>query len=214
MKTINESGYARIANIMRGIVPSVQTFGIITAFNPNNKEQPLAVNNKLNNKLEQHIKAGNFGYIKGKSDYGKFERPFFIPNIKRSEILKLGNLFEQESVIFGEKSKEHDGMDIYLLYSDRDDRIGEIDSQAKIYQGTDRDQFFSEFKGRKFSIPFFDDEKDFEFEKGSGVTTNPNIDETLIEKINKIVSDYLMEEKTNSWKQRGRVKRIVNDLNK
>jgi hypothetical protein len=214
MKNINESGFARITNIIRGIVPKIQTFGIVTAFNPNNEQLPSDINNKLNAELEHYIKAGNFGYVKGKSDYGKFERPFFIPNIKRSEILKFGYLFKQESVIFGEKSNDHDGMDIYLLYSDRPDRMGKLDSQAKIFLNTERNAFYSEFSGRKFFIPFFDAEKEFEFEKGSGVVKDPSkLDETLIDKINSIVSEYLCENKTNSWKQRGRLKTEIEMLN-
>jgi len=119
------------SNIFKGFVPSVQTFGIITA---------------LNDELEKILKAGNFGYIKGKSDYGKFERPFFIPNINKTEILRLGFDFKQESVIYGEKldGDNYDGMNIYLLFSDKNERIGKIDSEAKIFLNTDRNQFFTE----------------------------------------------------------------------
>lgn len=39
-KFFKESGYSRIAQIMLGLVPTVKTFGIITAENPMGNELP------------------------------------------------------------------------------------------------------------------------------------------------------------------------------
>ena len=53
-EVFNESGYSRVANIMRGLVPSVKTFSILTAENPNGIEQDKDNNRIKNQELEKN----------------------------------------------------------------------------------------------------------------------------------------------------------------
>lgn len=89
-EVFNESGYSRVANIMRGLVPSVKTFSILTAENPNGIEQDKDTNRIKNQELEKRLRSMNLGFIKVKGQYGSEENSFFIPNITKDEALSLG----------------------------------------------------------------------------------------------------------------------------
>ena len=78
-EVVNESGYSRVATIMRGLVPSVKTFSILTAENPNGIKQDKDINRIKNNELEKRLRSMNLGFIKVKGQYGSEENSFFIP---------------------------------------------------------------------------------------------------------------------------------------
>jgi len=178
---LNESGYPRIKNIMRGVVPSVQTFGFITAENPYGKKTDTRFNKKANDRLRYDLKKHGLGYQMVKGKYGTEENTFFIPNISKNELLELGRKYEQESVIFGEKEGDYDGMKFQMIFTD--DRYGQVDSEryVSLNMSDDTEDYYSEVKGRKFYIPFFDDEHEFTaFKPESGLVDKKSVHESVI----------------------------------
>lgn len=216
---LNESGYSRIANIMRGLVPTVKTVGLITAENPGGIDDDVKSNKEANKKLEKELGIRGYGYTKVKGKYGYFENSFFVPNIQKENLLKLGREFGQESVIYGEKVKDglYDGFVFQFIYCDY--RYGKVDGERYIFVNRDNeDDYYTEVKGRKFQIPFFDDNyEDVKFEKGSGVYKLKNIDnisEALIKEI-EMSNDRNFEAKRtgkSKWISRGYMKELVNKL--
>ena len=80
-------------------------FGVIS---PYRKENSDAVNKENYQKLADEIRKLGYGYIPLRGGYtgdeGFFaERSFFIPNIKRKEIVDLGIEYDQHSVIHKDK---------------------------------------------------------------------------------------------------------------
>lgn len=189
MKVLLEKGYSRIAQIISGIIPSVKTIGIVTWENPMNTPLSATENNKRNKKLADTLKRGAYSYRHIKGKYGVYENPFMVHNISKLDIIELGNLGKQESVIYGH-FESTGGMTFDLI----DCNSGSIISTRKIWKGLDRGEvdYYSEFKGRKFIIPFFDEDSiNKHFERG------------------KIVSDYNVY---NEGKYPPSVRSMVNEV--
>lgn len=154
----DEAGAPRTLQIMRGMVPKVRTIGFITAENPHGQPEKTDVNNKMNRQLESIIKDGLWGYQKIKGKYGSLENTFLVRNISREDLLRYGNRFDQESVLFGQYFEEEGryGMRFQLL-STENGSLGDIMGQRDLFIGREgANDFYSEVKGRKFQIPFFD----------------------------------------------------------
>jgi len=186
---VNEAGYARTVNIMRGLVPTVNTLAFLTAENPNGIKADAATNKLANQKLEKKLRSMNLGFKKISGHYGGPEKSFFIPNITKEEALDLGKEFNQESIIFGEKSKatknnkSYDGMTFSLIYTDN--RYGQVISKRDVFINmNDAEDYYTEVKGRKFQIPFFDDDyASAQFEPSSGAISKQGINESLLTKL-------------------------------
>ncbi len=184
---INEAGYARVVNIMRGLVPTVKTLAFLTAENPNGQAADTATNKQANDELEKRLRAMNLGFKKIKGHYGGPENSFFIPNINKKEALELGKQYNQESIIFGEKLKDakdgktYDGMTFSLIYTD--DRYGQVLAQRDVFINMNNaDDYYTKVKGRKFQIPFFDDEHtSTQFAPSSGVIKEQGLPDTTIQ---------------------------------
>ena len=109
---LSESGYVKSANRLRGLIPVVKQFGIVTAANPMGKKQDDNWNKQANNGkmhptkelwgLERTLKDWHLAYKEMQGFCGNLENPYFIPNISKKEIMKLGKSYDQKSVIFGE----------------------------------------------------------------------------------------------------------------
>jgi hypothetical protein len=154
----DEAGAPRTLQIMRGMVPKVRTLGFITAENPHGQSEKPDVNNKMNRQLESILKDGLWGYQKIKGKYGSVENTFLVRNISRDDLLRYGNRFNQESVLFGQYFEDEGryGMKFQLLSSENNS-IGDVMGERNVYISREgADDFYSEVKGRKFQIPFFD----------------------------------------------------------
>lgn len=158
-----ESGLARIRRMLWGDVPSVDSVGIITAYNPNSsppipggtEQENRAANDNLNRSLEADLRSANYGPIKVQGRFGGDEVSFMVPNISRDELVALGQRHKQVAVIWGQKQQDQGGPFFKFEYieggktlSVKDYHVGNPDVQS-------RDDFFTQAQGRKFIIPFF-----------------------------------------------------------
>ena len=158
---INEmSGFPRVKNIMMGSVDRINSVGIITAENPMGQETDKKINLESQAKLKDDIRKLGYGFIQMKGTYGNTENPFFIPNISKEDLIKLGQKYNQESIIYGEK--ESDESKVYFKWNYIESNNGKIISSVYKNISNDRDiqsreDFYSAVKGRRFYFPFFDD---------------------------------------------------------
>jgi hypothetical protein len=214
---IAESGFARVAHIMRGFVPKIQSIGFITAENPNGKQATPEFNKSANEKLEKKLRLMNLGFNKIKGQYGNKENSFFVPNITKNEILDLGKEFDQETIIYGERISEekdgkvYDGMNFQMIYSS-----GSVIAERKVFiNDQDRPDLYSVVKGRKFFIPFFDDAyEDAEFTSKSGIVKNIGVKESVINEINSYVNHILEDNVTvkSRWINRGHILNLLKEI--
>ena len=197
-KIKDEGGYASVLKIMRGLVPTINTLAFLTAGNPNGKSADSAKNVQANEELEKRLRSMNLGFKKIKGHYGGPENSFFIPNINKDEALDLGKQYNQETIIFGEKStdskdgKSYDGMAFSLIYTDH--RYGQTYEQRDVFVNMDSaDDYYTKVKGRKFQIPFFDDDyAAAQFTPSNGAISKQGLSELLIVKL-ELQSQIILE---------------------
>ena len=147
------AGYPRLMSILKGKVPSVHTFGIISVDNPQGIAASPEENNKKQAEFKEILNRSGYGYIQHKGKYGEFEKAFFIMNIRITDLLKWKSKYDQDSVIFGEINKEDNNVTFKLI---GDDGIRSVREDV-LTSASDTDEYYSEYKGRRFLIPFFDD---------------------------------------------------------
>ena len=219
---ITESGFNRIRNILLGKVASVNTVGFMTAENPMAQKLSSADNRKLNKELMSWLRDRGYGPIRIRGQFGNKERSLIIPNITRQDITEAGKYFNQESVIWGEKTADSQFVFEYIegdvTVQKRDVALFDDDVQA-------REDFYSQERqssARKFYIPFFDDQ--YEMEEGQQSEYDlPSLTERqiennkeLIKEINDRISLSLDDSRTQKsrWQHRQVARLRLRDLKK
>tara|TARA_R110000824_G_scaffold76698_8_gene194290 strand:+ start:2756 stop:3454 length:699 start_codon:yes stop_codon:yes gene_type:complete len=219
---ITESGFNRIRNILLGKVASVSTVGFMTAENPMAQKLSSADNRKLNKELMSWLRDRGYGPIRIRGQFGNKERSLIIPNITRQDITEAGKYFNQESVIWGEKTTDSQFVFEYIegdvTVQKRDVALFDDDVQA-------REDFYSQERqssARKFYIPFFDDQ--YEMEEGQQSEYDlPSLTERqiennkeLIKEINDRISLSLDDSRTQKsrWQHRQVARLRLRDLKK
>lgn len=150
---LDEGGYTKLLRSLAGMEPSIDTVGIITAENPMAQKFSPEQNNKRNKDLADELRALGYGFYQVKGKYGNAEKPFVIPNVSKDDIMKLGKIFEQDAVIFVEKTPEGSVAEMIETHGDH----ASVKSRVILPIATDAEDFYTQYKGRKFVIPFFDD---------------------------------------------------------
>lgn len=156
MNHINES-YANLANTLRGLRSTVETVGIMSAENPHGEAATPEYNRQATARLRRQLTQGMYGFRPVKGEYRGFEKSVVISNISKRDLLELGKEYKQHSVVFGERVQEGDyvGMDFYLLGTDSDNFAEELGRSRVFVNRKNPVDYYTEYKGRKFVIPFF-----------------------------------------------------------
>jgi hypothetical protein len=223
---INEvSQFRDIMRILSGDRQNVQSVGMMTPENPDAQQLSKEENDQLLERFEGKLREMNLGFRRIRGKFGNQERSFIIPNISREEIVELGKEFGQEAVIWGSME---DGKMIYqyiegdVTKQKRDVVLSgpEIDAQSDFYSqepGGPKLHSITKPKSgqggkpmartaRKFVIPFFDEDYEFEEEMSEGIM--PELDEAkhedLIQEISKRISRTLTEGRTKKSRYQNR----------
>ena len=163
-KFLNESGFNRIKNILQGKVASVDTVGFMTGWNPQAQQLARKENRDLNKELMAWMRDRGYGPIRIRGKFGNKERSMIIPNITREDMVESGQYFDQESVIWGTKTEEDKFVFEYIEGNETKQRRDVVLFDDEVQA---REDFYSQERqsaGRKFYIPFFDDQ--YEMEEG------------------------------------------------
>ena len=158
-KVLNEGGFSRIRQIMLGQVPSVDTVGILTAENPDGRLASPQTNASLMRDLKNSLRLMKVGYTDIAGSFGSPEKSVLIMNISRDDVAMLGKKFDQEAVIWGQKQRKEEGDPFYRFeYIEGDRTVQTRDVSLSDQSVQSLGDFYSEKGGRKFVIPFFDDD--------------------------------------------------------
>tara|TARA_R110000796_G_scaffold220375_2_gene336482 strand:+ start:4012 stop:4764 length:753 start_codon:yes stop_codon:yes gene_type:complete len=217
MNLLSESGYARVRQMMMGLVPSIGTLGILTAQNPGGQAGSAEENLQANANLMADLVARNYGVIPIEGSYGGAEDSFLVPNITRDDIAALGIKYGQEAVIWGRKTTEEVGEPYFTFeYLEGDKTIQTRDVSLGGSEVQGKEDFYSSKKGRKFYIPFFDDAYEGAKPADGGRSISLQGDELpddsrieeIVHKINSHVKLSLEENRTSKsrWHHRGLIK--------
>lgn len=222
---LNESGFSRIRQIMLGRVPSIDSIGILTAENPEGKRLSPEENSALMKKMKIQLRDMQVGYTDLAGSFGGSEKSILIMNISRDDLTQLGLGLDQEVIIWGQKERDENNDPFYSFeYIE-----GTTTIQTRAVSMSDasvqsREDFYSEKSGRKFWIPFFEDEYEgaepsmggrrISFEKSE----IPPLRETkkLVQSINKRNIFLLEKNRTNKsrWHHRNIMREEIKILNK
>jgi hypothetical protein len=210
-----ESGYPRVANAIRGIVPSINTVGIFTGQNPQSQKATNTFNKEINKNVEKTLRDGNFGIIKLDGNYGVEEESFLVPNIAKDELIRLGNKLDQTSVIFGEKT--NNGMHFQEIWTtdgvndeDIKHKVGDINKEQNVFINDNNFvEYYSEIKGRRFRIPFYDDDYNGAYWKNGEIIKPEKITKEWKELIDKVSKNSINENRTNRYKIRHELFQIL-----
>lgn len=147
------SGYPRLMQIMTGQVPTIHTFGILSVDNPMSTQLSPQENNKRRKTFKDKLKQELFGYVQHYGMYDNYEKAFFVPNVRKETVVRWGDTFQQESVIFGTVDHKNQKVTFEFLKDGVTTDVREV--VLRVEGGVDN--YYSVYKGRKFRIPFFDD---------------------------------------------------------
>lgn len=157
---MQEAGFPRALQIMRGGVDSIDKLVIITAANPMAQETEASVNNRKMEELYSDIKSLNYGFIKLKGLYGVPEPSVLVNGMTKGEGMALAKKYKQLSYIFGYRKQLDDNNSVMmfeLIYPwnsslNMTSRMTISNSDVQNFE-----DFYSKVKGRKFQIPFYDE---------------------------------------------------------
>lgn len=209
-----EHGFSRIAQIMSGLVPKIRTFAIITWENPMGKQLSPEENNKRNKDLKDLLIRGVYPFSQIKGVFDNIENPFFIHNITKEAAKQLGNSKEgnQRSIIWGEVIDKFDVIFHYIDFGTNEEDTRHI--WKKLEQN--KENYYSEYKGRKFQIPFFDDNyknTKFKIIKGQGVYSENELKPEIIKEVEKRFNDGVLADSSytgkHRWNCRGSIKNLL-----
>ena len=162
-KFLNESGFNRIMNILAGNVPAIDSVAFLTAANPYGEPHPREENIQRNKDLARWLRSRGLGFIRIRGRFGGPEKSFIVNNMMKDEAIAAGLEFEQEAVIWGEKMFDVEGsptgFKFYYIEGDTVKQVRDIVLSGEDIQ--DREDFYSQERqsaGRKFVVPFFDEE--------------------------------------------------------
>ena len=168
---VYEAKFSHIRQMMMGVIPSISAAGILTAENPGGEAADRKSNKENMKALERDLRGMNYGFHKIKGKFGSEEDSMLVPNMTREDVVALGIKYGQEAVLWGEKmTDDNDDPFFRFSYIEGDDTVQNRDVSLSGQEVQSRDDYFSQVKGRKFFIPFFDDTyESAKFERGDGV---------------------------------------------
>ena len=174
-----EAKFSHIRQLMVGVIPSIDSVGILTAENPGATPASPDANRENMAALKRDLRGMNYGFHQIQGKFGSDEDSVLVPNMTRADAVALGIKYGQEAVIWGEKLAD-DNSDPFFRFSymEGDDTVQNRDVSLSGQEVQRRDDYFSQTKGRKFFIPFFDDAYEgAKFERGDGVRVTFRDDE-------------------------------------
>lgn len=234
---MHESGYATTARTMRGLRKNIKTIAILSAENPFGEDNDPNDNRNRTSKLKRFLHMGGYGYTPVKGSYGAKENSFIINNISKGEAMFIGEKFEQDSIIYGEVM-DADTDNVHMVFSliitnPKKPNKGETDREVKVFiDRNDATDFYSEIKGRKFILPFYDvieylvdpNSKSYEITKSyddtewSGGVARPSKittrelskdDQELEEELNRLQENVLTTIGSTSYNYRGKIRNLL-----
>ena len=132
-KHLAAGGYARLAQTLRGNVPTIDSVGILTAANPSGRQSDARENIRCNAELLHDLATYAVRQTRGK--FGRLENPCVVSNLPRVKLVELGVKYAQDTVIFARrKGGERLGMGFELICTDaKRGTVGNVEATRSMF---------------------------------------------------------------------------------
>jgi len=146
--------FQTIADILNG-TSSVSSIGMLTWDNPQNLQLSKTENVERAKELESKIKEFGLTFIPIQGKFNNVEDSYLILNPSVGEIISLIQEGDQHSGIYGDVSRAYKPVFKMILNN------GSVDDIKYVWElRPDADDYYSVYKGVKFTIPFYESEFD------------------------------------------------------
>ena len=210
--------FSKVMRTLRGLEENIHTVALISAENPCGKDVTKQDNNKRTEAMAEFLRKSNFSYRRIAGKYGNHENSFIINNITRKDTIVIGQMFQQHSVIYGVKTDN--GMTFELIVTnlcEDGEAIGDVLGVRKVYThvSKDVDDDYSEVKGRRFIIPFYDSGRYEASDWSNGKIEDIKMMEQDERRLNSYLKSSLNEGKTQKyrWEMRGLISNLLRKYN-
>jgi len=135
---------------------NIFTFCIATSDNPMGHKLSDKENAERRKQLEAELKRHRLGYYPVNGKYGNLEHSYLIGNINLAlcKYFFGKERFNQESFIFGVIDAKTKTTTFEYWQQNGDGNFVKQDQETKVLRQDKADDYYSEYKGFKFSIPF------------------------------------------------------------
>jgi len=222
-RRLNEDKFSRkIGEILKGNVPRVKTFAILTGQNPQSQQATKEFNLDKKNELEAELEQGKFGFRRVEGMFDNLEISYFIPNIEKSVALDIGKRYLQTSIVFGEIKTNKKGetyADMAEIYTSGK-AFSKIKHKSKVFiELPDATNYYSKTYGKKFTIPFTRYTSDLKkgewadktkttiktpdgdlFDSSGKKIDNNKIPENILQRVESLSKNSLDESRTGKYK--------------
>lgn len=166
----------------------VRTISIMTSENPMGSRFSKKENLKLRQELEEYLADRFYAWFPVKGKYGVDEKSYIIYNISLEDVLEIGKMFNQESIIFVEKDENEA---LYQYWEKEKDGDYKLKHSRTHYleMGNAKDLYTQISRNFKFQIPFFD-----------GSDENKDTMNEQINYLNEVVQERIKDENSIDYK--------------
>lgn len=149
---LNENKFSRIMRYLTGQRDMGKGIGILTAENHGGLRSSPTANNRSMQHLYTDLMQNQFQFWKQSGSYGGLaEKSVVVVNISRSETVKLGKKYRQESVIH----LVQDGKTVFAALIDAETGLSIVaTTKLEITSVQDAEDMFSRISGRKYRFGF------------------------------------------------------------
>lgn len=210
---ITENKFSKTMRTLRGLEKNIHTVAIISPENPCGEMLDKAENKERREKFEQDLKNSAYSYRKVMGKYGVEENSYIINNISKEDAIRLGGYYEQDTIIYGERTEN--GMKFQMIQSNKckeTDVIGYVTQERNVYSRIDKNDpdNYTELKGRRFRIPFYDDDAE-NWDWVGGKIDKLNLTNEDQEKLDYLIAESLNENKVPRYRLNARadIKRLI-----
>lgn len=152
---VEHATYEDVMSILSGKDSTIETIGIMTAWNPKSTEISSKENQSRQNRLKKDLRRSGYDFLDISGMFGSPEDSILILNIPKQHLIHLGSpeKYNQTSVIFGKRvgrKMVFDYLEDGVSFQKMDVVLGKDDKMVK-----DLTDIFSTIKEKRFKVPFF-----------------------------------------------------------
>lgn len=154
---LREMSVERVERIVSGLAHDVNTIAILTPENPQAQKFDKKHNQLFVSQFIDFMRSNGVTPIEiGGKFGGNEERSFIIKNVSKKQAIEIGKMYNQQSVIWGKKVDDSPTPHFHYEYIEGGKTVSTSFKLNFGQEAQTRSDNYSNFRKKKFVIPFFD----------------------------------------------------------